>query len=226
MTEPNTQGGAETAQIEYLTADDCYRESCLALGEAQAMAIQSKNDRANVAEAERLLFASREHRRVAAGALQRMGERTSEHEGYRQRALAHSRLCTQTALRALMALQHVAQTRSARRLLDFHMPVCRHDKVVRRDENGGVSLSETTAAFGSNRLEDRPENIALIDAAVNHLAQQTRDWDFAMVNARDFANEFLRDAPDGYVLREDETNAWLNRRRTREADRPATAAIR
>ena len=212
MSDPNPTGSREAARIQYVAADNCHRESCLALAEAQAITVRNPHEATVVGEAKRILQASRQHRTEAADNLTRSEEET---EDTQQRAIAHSRMSIQLSIRALMLLSTIPETRSAQHKLDFYLPAHRGDQRLKVDAAGNITLSHTTTAFGTNRSErlpSPPRRIALMDAAVNLLVQTTRNWSFSVAHAAHFHREFLDHAQHGDAISETEVTAWVNRR--------------
>ena len=230
MNDPNAKGGRKAAHAQYIAADDCYRESCLALAEAQAITVRNPLESAIVEEAQQLLQASRMHRTEAAKALTNPSEQEPENDRQHFKVAAQSRMTIQLAIRALMLLSAIPETRSARQKLDFYLPIHRGDKHIMSDEAGLITLSSTPTIFGSNHnggLPDRPRRIIMLDNAVNHLAQTTRNWEFSRANTTAFCREFLDDTADGHVLQESEVTAWINRRISPAERQPtATGAAR
>ena len=210
-----SQGGPQAAINNYVAADDCYRESCLALAEAQAVSVRSPYNATFVEEARELLMASNQHRQTAADALTQPASDYSRLDSTEQKATAHSRMTLQLSVQALMLLKNVIEARSATQKLDFYLPLTRGQKHLQTDAAGNPSMSCTPTIFGSNRNganPTRPHRIAMLDISLNHLAQQTRTWKFSTANVQDFCREFLENAQQGDLLDEDASNAWINRK--------------
>ena len=202
---------------EYHGADDCYRQARYAADEAQAIAISSSQQRQMIEIATDLLEASRNHRHRAADALSSLAIAQDEDRDRLEHTVqSQSRLCRQTAIRALMALagQHARSSANAR--LDRYLPMERGPIIIVEGDDGNLAAMGTTTVFGSNpvrHLGARPQRTAQQDLATNLLTQRTRDWHFAEEHRQDFVREFLMEAEPGHIIDEDTFTAWVNRRR-------------
>lgn len=215
MNDPMLRGGCQAARLNYNFADECYREARLSLAETGAIAVRGIHDQTVLEAASDLITAAHQHRQQAARALRAMPGDASRLDSPAQRAIAHSRLTTQAAVRSLMLLNAIGGSHRARIRLDRYVPAPACVQRLYLNHHGEVELSNTVRIFGTNRngqRPHRPRRVALMDVAVNFLIQRTRDADFARRNDREFCDAFLEDAAVGDTLPIWEIDEWLAQR--------------